>query len=51
MIQIAVFAIRFGVKVSDLRETMFPYLMNSEAIKLAVLSFDKEVAKLSCCAG
>jgi len=51
MIQVAVLAIRFGLKIRDFRETMFPYLTNSEAIKLAVLSFDKEVAKLSCCAG
>jgi len=51
MIQVAVIAIRFGLKGQDLRETMFPYLTNNEAIKLAVLSLDKEVAKLSCCAG
>ncbi len=51
MIQVAVLALRFGLKVSDLRETIFPYLTNVEAIKLAVLSFDKEISKLSCCAG
>ena len=51
MIQVAVLALRFGLKVSELRDTIFPYLTNSEAIKLAVLSFNKEVAMLSCCAG
>ena len=43
--------LRFSLKVKDIRETIFPYLTNSEAIKLAALTFDKEVAKLSCCAG
>ena len=51
MIQIAVLAIRFGLTVQQLRETMFPYLTNSEALKLATLAFEKDVAMLSCCAG
>lgn len=51
MIQTAVLAIRFGITVRELRETMFPYLTNVEGLKLAVLSFEKDVAKLSCCAG
>lgn len=51
MIQTAVLAIRFGLTVRELRETMFPYLTNVEGLKLAVLSFEKDVAKLSCCAG
>ncbi|MEX0788970.1 MAG: mercury(II) reductase [Anaerolineales bacterium] len=51
MIQIAVLAIRFGIPVSGLRATMFPYLTNSEGLKLAVLALEKDVSKLSCCAG
>jgi mercuric reductase len=51
MIQIAVLAIRFGLTVQQLRETVFPYLTNSEALKLATLAFEKDVAMLSCCAG
>lgn len=51
MIQTAVLAIRFGITVRELRETMFPYLTNTEGLKLAALAFDKDVAKLSCCAG
>lgn len=51
IIQTAVLAIRFGLTVSDLRETMFPYLTNVEGLKLALLAFEKDVAKLSCCAG
>ena len=51
MIQTAVLAIRFGIRVKELRETMFPYLTQVEGIKLAALSFDKDPALLSCCAG
>lgn len=51
MIQTAVLAIRFGITAPQLRETMFPYLTNAEGLKLATLAFEKDVAKLSCCAG
>lgn len=51
MIQTAVMAIRFGITIQQLRETIFPYLTNVEGIKLATLAFEKDVAMLSCCAG
>ncbi len=51
MIQTAVMAIRFGITVQQLRETIFPYLTNVEGLKLAILAFEKDVAMLSCCAG
>ncbi len=51
MIQTAVLAIRFGITVRELRETMFPYLTNVEGLKLAALGFEKDVSLLSCCAG
>ncbi|MGH2625479.1 MAG: dihydrolipoyl dehydrogenase family protein, partial [Anaerolineales bacterium] len=51
MIQTAVLAMRFGISLRELRETMFPYLTNVEGLKLAALAFDKDLAKLSCCAG
>lgn len=51
MIQTAVLAIRFGITARQLRETMFPYLTNVEALKLAVLGLEKDVSQLSCCAG
>lgn len=51
MIQIAVLAMRFGITVEQLRETMFPYLTNIEGIKLAALGLEKDVSLLSCCAG
>jgi hypothetical protein len=44
-------ALRFGMTVRDLRDTIFPYLTGVEGIKLAALSFEKDIAKLSCCAG
>ncbi|HZD58268.1 MAG TPA: mercury(II) reductase [Anaerolineales bacterium] len=51
MIQTAVLAIRFGITLTQLRETIFPYLTNVEGLKLATLAFEKDVALLSCCAG
>jgi pyruvate/2-oxoglutarate dehydrogenase complex dihydrolipoamide dehydrogenase (E3) component len=50
-IQTAVLAIRHGLTVADLADTIFPYLTTVEGLKLAALSFAKDVAKLSCCAG
>ena len=51
MIQLVSMALKLGLSVQELRETIFPYLTNGEAIKLAILAFEKDVAKLSCCAG
>jgi len=50
VIQTATLAIKFGLKVSDLSETLFPYLTQVEGLKLAALAFEKDVAMLSCCA-
>ncbi|MBN9049021.1 MAG: bifunctional organomercurial lyase/mercury(II) reductase MerBA [Rhizobiales bacterium] len=50
-IQTAALAIRQGLTVDDLAEMIFPYLTTVEGLKLAALSFEKDVAKLSCCAG
>ena len=50
-IQTAALAIRHGLTVDDLAEAIFPYLTTVEGLKLAALSFGKDVAKLSCCAG
>ncbi len=44
-------AIRFGLTIEDITSTLHPYLTLSEGIKLAALSFDKDVSRLSCCAG
>lgn len=50
-IQTAVLAIKHGLTAQALAETIFPYLTTVEGLKLAAQTFDKDVAKLSCCAG
>lgn len=50
-IQTAALAIRQGLTIEDLADSIFPYLTTVEGLKLAALSFEKDVAKLSCCAG
>lgn len=50
-IQTAALAIRQGLMIDDLADTIFPYLTTVEGLKLAALAFSKEVTKLSCCAG
>ena len=51
VIQEATLALRLRLTAHDLTETFHPYLTMSEGLKLAALSFEKDVAKLSCCAG
>lgn len=43
-------AIKFGITVHELTACFHPYLTLSEGVKLAALTFDKDVNKLSCCA-
>ncbi|HHG83176.1 MAG TPA: mercury(II) reductase [Bacteroidetes bacterium] len=43
-------AIRFGIKVNELASAFHPYLTLSEGVKLAAITFAKDVAMLSCCA-
>jgi len=50
VIQEATLAIRFGLTVQDLADTFHPYLTMVEGLKLAALTFKKDVSKLSCCA-
>jgi mercuric reductase len=50
VIQEATLAIRFGLTIKDIVETFHPYLTMAEGLKLAALTFGKDVAKLSCCA-
>ncbi len=50
-IQTATLAIRQGLTIDDLAETIFPYLTTVEGLKLAALAFEKDVTMLSCCAG
>lgn len=51
VIYAAVLAIKFNLTIEDLRGTLAPYLTMAEGLKLATLTFDKDVSKLSCCAG
>jgi mercuric reductase len=50
-IQTAVLAIQHGMTTKELGETIFPYLTTVEGLKLASQAFDKDVTRLSCCAG
>ncbi len=44
-------AIKYGITVKELARSFHPYLTLSEGIKLAAITFDRDVHKLSCCAG
>jgi mercuric reductase len=50
-IQTAAMAIMQGMTTKALAEMIFPYLTTVEGLKLAAQAFDKDVTKLSCCAG
>ncbi len=50
-IQTAAIAIKCGMTARDLGSTIFPYLTMVEGLKLAAQTFEKDVSKLSCCAG
>jgi pyruvate/2-oxoglutarate dehydrogenase complex dihydrolipoamide dehydrogenase (E3) component len=50
-IQTAALAIRQGLTVRDLASMVFPYLTTVEGLKLAAQGFERDVTKLSCCAG
>lgn len=43
-------AIKYGISVTELAESFHPYLTLSEGIKLAAITFNKDIAELSCCA-
>lgn len=40
----------FGLTVDDLASTLVQYRTYGEALRVAAISFDKDPAKLSCCA-
>ena len=50
-IQTAALAIKHSMTADELGAMVFPYLTTVEGLKLAAQTFDKDVAKLSCCAG
>lgn len=50
LIQQLSMAIKYGITVTELAGSLYPYLTLAEGIKLAAIAFGKDVAKLSCCA-
>lgn len=51
LIQTMVLALQTSMSAEELANTIFPYLTGVEGLKLAAQTFDKDVSKLSCCAG
>jgi mercury(II) reductase len=50
-IQTAALAIRQGLTVQEIAAMIFPYLTTVEGLKLAAQGFERDITKLSCCAG
>ena len=50
LIQQLSMAIKYEITVKELADSFYPYLTLGEGIKLAAITFGKDVAKLSCCA-
>lgn len=50
LIQQLSMAIKYGITITDLAQGLYPYLTLGEGIKLAAITFGKDVSKLSCCA-
>jgi len=50
LIQQLSMAIKYGIEAKNLAENLYPYLTLGEGIKLAAITFGKDVSKLSCCA-
>lgn len=51
IVQTMVLALKADMTTEALANTIFPYLTGVEGLKLAAQTFDKDVSKLSCCAG
>lgn len=50
LIQQLSMAIKYGITVNELAESFYPYLTLGEGVKLAAITFGKDISKLSCCA-
>lgn len=51
MIQTAALAIHNRMTVDELGDSLFPYLVMTEGLKLCAQTFTRDVKQLSCCAG
>ncbi|HEX9833238.1 MAG TPA: FAD-dependent oxidoreductase [Mycobacterium sp.] len=49
VVQAATLAVKFGLTINDLTTTLVPYLTYGEALRLAAVSFDRDLTTLSCC--
>jgi mercuric reductase len=50
LIMEAAMAVKYGIRSKDLAEMLHPYLTLSEGIKIAAITFEKDISELSCCA-
>jgi len=50
LIMEAALAVKYGITATQLAETFHPYLTLSEGLKIAAITFTKNVEELSCCA-
>ena len=50
LIMEAALAVKYGITATELAETFHPYLTMGEGMKIAAITFTKNVAELSCCA-
>ncbi len=50
VIYAATLAVKYRLTIEDLRESFAPYLTMAEGLKLGAIAFERDVAKLSCCA-
>ncbi len=51
IIQVGTLAVKYEMSLTDVTSLFFPYLTMVEGVKLAAITFHKDVSKLSCCAG
>lgn len=51
IIQVGTIAVKYEMTLEDVTSLFFPYLTMVEGVKLAAITFHKDVSKLSCCAG
>lgn len=50
MIHEGVFAVKYGMTIDDIIDTVHVFPTMTEAVKLAAQSFRKDISKMSCCA-
>lgn len=51
LIHVFAIAVKLGLRIGDLAELVPAFPSFGEALRVAALAFEKDVSKLSCCAG